>query len=105
MKKQPVTVAITRDDLLNISEFSRRFNTSRVKVYRLIAENMLNTEIICGVTYISIADKAVISNAMQYKTSHPGQWSRNHDNKIPIIKGSEQDMEFEMAWRASMGIT
>jgi hypothetical protein len=41
---------------------------------------------------------------MEYKTENPGQWSRSHDYKMPIMKGSEQDIEFEKGWRKDMGM-
>ena len=101
VKKQVVRVAIKRDDIISISEFSRRFRVGRPKVYALIAKNMLNTEVICGQTFISIADRAIINDCLKYKTVR----SRNQDFGMPPIpKGSEQDMEYERKWRKSMGI-
>jgi len=95
---------LVRTDLMSKSEFSRAHKISRVKLDELIADNMLNTELISGVSYISVKDKAVLDNAMSYKNERPGTYSRHYDNKMPIPKCSEQDMEFELGWRRSQGM-
>lgn len=101
MKKQKI---IIRTDLLSKSDFSRRYEISRSKLDELIRDNMLQIEVISGVSYINISDKTILDNALQYKTVRQGAFPRSPGFKMPVIKGSEQDMEFERAWRKSMGI-
>lgn len=95
---------IVRTDLLSKLEFSQKFKISRVKLDELIRANMLPTEEIAGIKYISVKDRAIIDAALRYKTVRSGTYTRKHDFKMPIIKSSDQDYEFEMAWRKSQGI-
>jgi len=94
---------VVRKDLLTKSEFARKYKVSRTKLDYLIAENLLSTEIISGVAYISISDKAILDNALQYKTERSGTWSRQHNYK-PYMPKSEQDMQFEEDWQRDMGM-
>jgi hypothetical protein len=95
---------VVRTDLLSKSEFARKYKISRSKLDELIRDNMLNTELISGVAYINIADKGVLNNALEtFGSRGPGRYPRIHDNK-PYMPKSEEDAEFERAWRESMGI-
>jgi len=94
MAKQKV---IIRDDLLSKSEFARQFSISRSKLDQLIIDRMVPVEVISGVSYVNIANKSVILNALQYNTS------RNHTIK-PFMPMSEEDADFERRWRESQGM-
>ena len=103
MKKQPIRTAVVRTDLMSISEFARHYKFPRKKVYMMLAENLLDTEKIGNLTFINVSCKAVIDNARMVRGEGRGQWSRNITEK-PYKSHSEEDMEFEKAWRESMGM-
>lgn len=50
--------------LYTISAFSRKWNTSRKRVYSLLNDKMLDSVTISGVIFIDTSDKAVLENAM-----------------------------------------
>ena len=48
-----------RNDLITKMEYSRRYGISRPTIDRMIRDNELSTETICGVDYIKIFPKTL----------------------------------------------
>ena len=98
--KQHSQSVIVRLDLLTKSEFSRQFHVNRKTLDMLIAEKMLDIEIICHVAFVSIKDMAVVDNALQYKSRNPQSWHKETPLRMPKKKNNESfdvrmDIEFE----------
>lgn len=51
---------IVRNDLVSVSEYSKRYNVNRVKIYQLINDGKLVVEHISGTDYIQLKFDKVI---------------------------------------------
>jgi len=100
MAKQKV---IIRDDLLSKSDFSRKYGISRSTLDNMIQSGLLPGEQIGNVFYINVSKSSVIKNALENREYRPGTWHRTHNIKSYMPK-SEEDWEFERAWREDMGM-
>jgi len=100
-KRQSVVV---RHDLMSKSNFSRKYSVSRSTLDNMIQSGLLPGEQIDNVFYINVSKPSVIKNALENREYRPGTWHRTHNIK-PYIPKSEEDWEFERAWREDMGMT
>jgi hypothetical protein len=92
----------TLENNCTVSEFSKKFGITRTQAYNLIHQNLLSGIIISGTFYPDFSDAKYIKSLLRHDKQ--GEWSRSRTYKPVIMKCSEQDQEFERAWKESMGI-
>ncbi|MCJ7449524.1 MAG: hypothetical protein MUO72_17750 [Bacteroidales bacterium] len=98
--KLTVKAAVYHPELLSVAEFSRKFEVSKPKVYQLIGESKLNLHYICGIPYIDITERAVLDQALSYKSRHQGDWARGGTSIIKKLKSKPDTWEaaMDLAW-------
>jgi hypothetical protein len=95
-EKLTVKAAVYHPELLTVTEFGRRFKVSKPMIYKLIRENQLNLHYICNIPFIDISERAILDQALSYKTRHQGSWARSG---TAIIKKPKRNLD---TWEARM---
>ena len=93
---------IIRNDIICKAAFCRKFHVSAHKLNDLIADGMLQIEVISHIPYISIADRAVLDAALSYKSRHQGSWARGGTaNYKKTYSSNTWEAQMERDWELS----